>query len=124
MSTLAALLVAAGELVCDFDAGRLMLYEVRSADEASVLDAGRAGRRQVAIREAEGQLHLIEGDGPSVRVTTLTSCMRGDFMRCTRYAAQHAWHFDAAAYWEAGSSFRRQPSGAAAGTCEPWRIEP
>lgn len=123
MSTLAALLVAAGELVCDFDARRLMLYEVRSADEASVLDSRRAGRHPVAIREAEGRLHLIEGDGPSVRVTTLTSCTRGDFLRCTRYAAQHAWHFDTAAYREPAASFQRQPSGGASGTCEPWRVD-
>jgi hypothetical protein len=123
VSTLAALLVAAGELVCDFDAGRLMLYDVRSADKASVLDAGRAGRREVAIREAEGRLHLIEGDGPSVRVTTLTSCTRGDFLRCTRYAAQHAWHFDTAAYREPAAAFRRQPSGGASGTCEAWRAD-
>jgi hypothetical protein len=124
MSTLAAMLLAAGELVCDFDAGTMMLYEVSSADRASVLDSRRPGRRTVSIREAEGQLHLIEGDGPSVRVTTLTSCTRGDFLRCTRYAAQHAWHFDAAAFREPAASFQRRPSGSASGRCEPWRIEP
>ena len=123
MSTLAALLLAAGELVCDFEAGTLMLYEVRSAEEASVLDSRRPGRRPVAIREADGQLHLIEGAGPSVRVTTLTSCTRGDFLRCTRYAAQHAWHFDTAVYREPAASFQRQPSGGSSGNCEPWRVD-
>jgi hypothetical protein len=123
MSTLAAMLLAAGELVCDFDAGAMMLYQVSSTDEASVLDSRRPGRRTVSIREAEGQLHLIEGDGPSVRVTTLTSCTRGDFLRCTRYAAQHAWHFDARARHEPSASLRRQPSGAAGGSCEPWRVD-
>ena len=123
MSTLAAVLLAAGELICDFQADALMLYELHTVDEGAVLDSRRPGRRPVAVREEDGQLHLIEGEGPSVRVTTLTSCTRGDLTRCTRFAAQHAWHFDTRAQHEPAASLRRQPSGAASGTCEPWRVD-
>jgi hypothetical protein len=124
MSSLAAVALAAGELICEFDPARLMLYEMRSTQEATVLESRRPGRRAVAVREEDGRLHLIEGEGPTVRVTTLTECTRGDFLRCTRFTARHAWHFDVAAYREPAASFQRQPSGAVSGTCEPWRIEP
>ena len=123
MSTLAAVVLAAGELICAFDAEAVMLYEMRSVEEGAVLDSRRPGRRPVAVREEAGRLHLIESEGPSVRVTTLTTCTRGDLLHCTRYAAQHAWHFDTRAPHEPAASFRRQPSGASAGSCEPWRVD-
>jgi hypothetical protein len=123
MSTLAAVLLAAGELICEFEPGATLLYEMHSVAEGAVLDSRRPGRRAVAVREEDGQLHLIEDEGPSVRVTTLTTCTRGDFLRCTRYAARHAWHFDTRAPHEPAASFRRQPSGALAGSCEPWRLD-
>ncbi len=123
MSTLAAALLAAGELICDFNAEAVLLYEIHSAEEGAVIDSRRPGRRPVALREEQGQLHFIEGEGPSVRVTTLTACTRGDLLRCTRFSAQHAWHFDNRAAHEPAASLRRQPSGAASGTCEPWRLD-
>lgn len=123
MSALAAALLAAGELICDFQADAVMLYELHTLEEGAVLDSRRPGRRTVAVREEDGQLHFIEEEGPSVRVTTLTTCTRGDLLRCTRYAAQHAWHFDTRAPHEPAASFRRQPSGAIAGSCEPWRVD-
>jgi hypothetical protein len=62
-----------------------------------------------------------------VRVTTLTECLRkqsrGDDEVCTRFAAVHAWHFDATVYWDPDAAFARLPSGAATGSCEPWRID-
>jgi hypothetical protein len=42
---------------------------------------------------------------------------------CSRFAARHAWHFDTTASLDAGASLRRQPSGAAAGACEPWKAD-
>lgn len=123
MSTLAAVLLAAGELICEFQADAVMLYELHTVAEGAVLDSRRPGRRPISVREEDGQLHFIEGEGPSVRVTTLTACTRGDLVRCTRFSAQHAWHFDTRAAHEPAASFRRQPSGALAGNCEPWRID-
>ncbi len=123
MSALAAAVLAAGELICEFDTKAVLLYEVRSTAQAAVLDSRRPGRRAVALREEHGQLHLIEDDGPSVRVTTLTECTRTKGFQCTRYAAQHAWHFDTRAHQEPWASLHRRPSGAASGACEPWRVD-
>jgi hypothetical protein len=141
MSPLAAAAIAAGELICQFDDGHrrgylaqlagdkpqveaVLLYEVRQGGEGAVLDSRRTGRRPVAAREDAGLLHLIESDGASVRVTTLVECSRSNFAgACTRFAARHAWHFDARALHEAGASFLRQPSGGSTGSCEPWRVD-
>ena len=144
MNGLAAAALAAGELVCEFsdgyrrsllaelagDASRtelLLVYEALQPQSAQVLSTGKPGRRDVEVRATERYLHLIQSDGPSVRVTTLTGCTRthwrGDEELCTRFSARHAWHFDAAARLEPDAAFARMPSGSATGVCEPWKID-
>ena len=144
MSGLAAAALAAGELVCEFDDGYrksllagiagepprtelLLIYDFPQAGSARVLASNKPGRRPVLLREGRDGVHFIERDGASVRVTSLTGCsrtqMRGGEEICTRFAARHAWHFDTSALRDADASFKRQPSGAAAGRCEPWRTD-
>lgn len=142
MNGLAAAALAAGELICEFSdkgpragiAGApprtelLLLYEFPQAGPAQVLASNKPGRRPVVVREGRDGVHFIQPDGASVRVTSLTSCSRtkarGGEEICTRFAARHAWHFDSAALLDPDASFRRQPSGAAHGRCEPWSVEP
>lgn len=130
MNTLAAAVIAAGELVCQFGSGErqsLVAYEALTPESAEVLSSGRPGRRSVAVRPGAEYLHLVQAEGASVRLTTLTGCTRyrsrGGEAVCTRFAARHAWLFDAAASSDPDGAFRRQPSGAAAGACEPWRVD-
>ena len=144
MNPLLATALAAGELICEFSDGyrksylaelagdaprpeMFLVYESVSADSAAVLAARRAGRKPVQVR-AEGEyIHLIQSDGPSVRVTTLTGCtrtkVRDGEQTCTRFSARHAWHFDTSALRDPDGSFERQPTGAATGSCEPWRVD-
>ncbi len=145
MNALAAAALAAGELICEFNDGYrksllaeiagdpprtelVLVFEALTPDEAQVLSTAKPGRRTVQVRATGQLLHLIEREGPSVRVTTLTGCTRtrwrGGEQVCTRFDARYAWHFDTAAFYEPDASFKRQPSGAATGTCEPWRIDP
>jgi hypothetical protein len=132
LNALAAAALAAGELICEFTDGyRIELslfFEALNKASAQVLSTHRPGRREVQVHSTSDYLHLIQPEGPSVRVTTLTGCTRtrwrGDEEVCTRFAARHAWHFDTAAHLDPDESFRRQPSGAASGSCEPWRVEP
>jgi hypothetical protein len=140
----AAAAFAAGELICEFTDGyrksllakltgdtprveMVLVYEALKPDSAEVISSRRPGRRAVKVRAAGEQLHLIEQDGPSVRVTTLTSCTRtklkDEVEICTRWEASHAWHFDSTALRDPEAAAARQPSGAATGTCEPWRVE-
>lgn len=144
MNGLAAAALAAGELLCEFSDGYrksllagiagdpprtelTLLYEFTNAGSARVLASNKPGRRPVLVREGKEGIHLIQPDGASVRVTSLTSCsrtkVRGGEEICTRFTARHAWHFDTTALLDADASFRRQPSGAAAGRCEPWRVD-
>jgi len=144
VNALAAAALAAGELICEFNDGYrksllakltgdvprtelVLVYEAMKADSAEVLSSRRPGRRAVKVRASGEQLHFIEQDGPSVRVTTLTSCTRtklkDDNEVCTRWEAKHAWHFDTNAARDPEGAAARQPSGAATGSCEPWRIE-
>jgi hypothetical protein len=144
VNALLATALAAGELICEFsdgyrksflaeltnDAPRtelLLVYEALRNDAAEVLGNHRPGRKPVKVRSEGEYVHLIQSDGPSVRVTTLTDCtrtkLRADGETCTRFAARHAWHFDAGAHLDPDASFKRQPSGAATGTCEPWRVD-
>ena len=144
MNALAAAALAAGELICEFDdahrrsvlAGMagdaprselVLVYEALRARSAEVLSTRHPGRRPVLVRAGAASLHLIQSVGPSVRVTTLTECLRtqsrGDGEVCTRFAAVHAWHFDATVYSDPDAAFARLPSGAATGSCEPWRID-
>lgn len=131
MNGLAAAVLAAGELICEIPdrptREAILIYDVRAGEQAGVIDSRRAGRRPVLVREDDGMLHLIEDEGPSVRVTTLTSCARskrrGAVETCTRFTAQHAWHFDPIARLAPAAAFHRQPAGAATGYCEPWRVD-
>jgi hypothetical protein len=145
VNPLAAAALAAGELICEFNDGYrksllaeiagdtprvelVLVYEALKEDSAEVLSSRRPGRRPVKVRAAGGQLHLIEQDGPSVRVTTLTGCTRTKLSEdgteiCTRFEARHSWTFDTAAPLEPAAAAARLPSGAATGNCEPWKIE-
>ena len=144
MNALAAAALAAGELICEFNDGyrksllakltgdsprteMVLVYEALKSDRAEVLSTRRPGRRAVTVRATGEQLHLIEQDGPSVRVTTLTACTRtrpkGDGEVCTRWDARHAWHFDGSVRFDPDGAAARLPSGAATGSCEPWKVE-
>jgi hypothetical protein len=145
VNSLAAAALAAGELICEFSDGYrksllaeiagdrsrtelVLVFEALSREGAQVLSTVKPGRRMVDVRPTENLLHLIEREGPSVRVTTLTGCTRTHWrdgeQLCTRFDARYAWHFDTTALVEPDASFRRQPSGAALGSCEPWRVDP
>jgi hypothetical protein len=129
MNPLAAAALAAGELVCDFGAarGEVLIYEALTEGSAQVLSLARPGRKPVQVRITPGHVHLIEPERSSVRVTTLTACTRtrtrAGALQCTQFAARHAWHFDTSALIDADASFRRQPSGASYGVCEPWNLD-
>ena len=144
MNPLAAAALAAGELICEFNDGyrksllakltgdtprteMVLVYEALKPDSAEVLSTRRPGRRAVTVRATGDQLHLIEQDGPSVRVTTLTACTRTKLKAegevCTRWDARHAWHFDSSARFDPDGAAARLPSGAATGSCEPWKME-
>ena len=122
MNALAAAALAAGELICEFKE-EVLVYEAMRARAAEVLSMRYPGRRGVHVRAGAAGLHLIETVGASVRVTTLTGCLEDDDRPCTRFAAVHAWHFDALVYSDPDAAFARLPSGAATGSCEPWRID-
>jgi hypothetical protein len=134
----------AGDLVCEFSHGYrqsliaglagepgtsdlLLVYESVRPDEAQVVSTQSPGRRTVAVRRTPGGIHFIERVGPSVRMTSLTRCehsvWKAGAETCVRFAAQHAWHFDALAAAEPDRALARLPSGAARGGCEPWRLD-
>jgi hypothetical protein len=144
MTPLAAAALAAGELICEFSDGYrkslladiagdapttelVLVYEALTPATAEVLSTRKPGRRAVAVRATERYVHLIQDDGPTVRVTTLTGCLReklpGDPETCTRFSARHAWHFDTSARIAPDASYAKQPAGAATGVCEPWKID-
>ena len=122
MNGLAAAALAAGELICEFKE-EVLVYEALRSGSAEVLSMRYPGRRAVQVRAGAASLHLIETVGASVRVTTLTGCVEGNHKPCSRFAAVHAWHFDALIHSDPDAAFARLPSGAATGTCEPWRID-
>ncbi len=144
MNALLATALAAGELICEFSDGyrksylaelagdpprqeTLLVYEAVTPRTAEVIANRKPGRKPVQVRSDGEYIHLIQADGPSVHVTTLTGCtrtkLRGGEEVCTRFSARYAWHFDTSARFEADESFKRQPTGAATGSCEPWRID-
>ena len=144
MNALAAAALAAGELICEFSDGYrkslladiagdpprtelVLVFEAVRGRGAEVLSSRQPGRRKVQVIPAGEHLHFIQSEGPSVRVTTLTGCLRtrvrSDGEVCTRFSAQHAWHFDATAHVDPEAALRRLPSGAASGVCEPWKVE-
>jgi hypothetical protein len=133
----------AGELICEFRGGfrsnlfadlagppvadQMLVYESVTADAATVLASGRPGKRPVHVRAVGELVHLIERDGPSVRVTTLTECRdwrwKNGAETCVRFAARHAWHFGTHAYLGPDVARARVPSAAAVGVCEPWNVD-
>ena len=133
----------AGDLICEFrnpfqrdlfaaltedlPPSKMIVYEGLSEKSARVIASGRVGRRPVVIRTVGDAVHLIERDGPSVRVTTLTECRDTRVMNgvdtCVRFAARHAWHFDVAGMLGPDLSRLRVPSGASVGYCEAWKTE-
>jgi hypothetical protein len=144
VNALAAAALAAGELICEFSDGYrkslladiagdpprtelVLVYEGVRGDRAEVLSSRQPGRRPVQVRPGGDHVHFIQAEGPSVRVTTLTGCLRtrlrADGEVCTRFSAQHSWHFDTAAHLDPEGALRRQPPGAASGVCEPWKVE-
>jgi len=144
VNALAAAVLAAGELICEFNDGYrksllaaiagdppraelMLIYESVTLQSAEVFSSRKPGRRPVVVRATDRYVHFIQDDGPSVRVTTLTECtrskFRGDEEVCTRWSALHAWHFDALARISPDRSFERAPSGAATGSCEPWKLD-
>lgn len=144
MNGLAAAVLAAGELLCEFhdgyrhsllaeltgDAPRadlMLVYEALTLNAAEVLSTRKPGRNPVSVRATERGVHLIQADGPSARVTTITGCSkwavkRGE-ERCMRFEARHAWHFNARASSNADAVYARLPSGASTGACEPWSLD-
>lgn len=134
----------AGDLICEFrdgfrrnllaDLGNdppradlMLVYESVNANSAQVVSTARPGKRPARVRAIGNAVHLIEPDGPSVRVTTLTECRdwkwKNGVGTCVRFAARHAWHFDWRAYLGPDLPRARVPSGAALGVCEPWNLD-
>ena len=142
MNPLAAAALAAGELICEFSDGyrksllaeiagdpprteMLIVYEEIAPDSAQAVVSRRPGRHAVEVRSTGKNVYFIQADGPSVRVTTLTGCLRERVNdgTCTRFSARHAWTFDTAMHFDPDAALARQPSGAATGVCEPWKVE-
>jgi len=107
--------------------GLMLVYEAVGAGSAHVVSSAAAGRNPVLVRATGKAVHLIEPVGPSVRVTTLTECLGSKWRRggetCVRFAARHAWHFDARVYFDPDTAFARLPAGISAGACEPWQLD-
>jgi hypothetical protein len=134
----------AGDLICEFPnpfqrdliadlrddvprTGLMLVYESVTAQSARVISSGRVGKRPVQIRAIGDAVHLIEPDGPSVRVTTLTECRdwrwKDGVETCVRFGARHAWHFDVAGTLGPDLGRVRVPGGASAGMCEAWSTD-
>lgn len=144
MNILAAAVLAAGELVCEFHDGYrrnviaelmgeppradlMLVYEALTPESAEVLSTRRPGRNPVTVRATDRGVHLIQADGPSARVTTITGCSKWTMKRgaehCMRFEARHAWHFNAHALANPDAAYARLPSGASTGACEPWSLD-
>lgn len=145
MNSLIASVLAAGELICEFQAGYkrsliadlvreprsvefLLMYESVQPAEAQVVSTRKPGKKPVRIHATEKTVHLVEDVGASVMVTTLTSCTKWKYKYgekvCVRFAAQHGWHFDTVWYHqEPDVALARRPNGAYTGVCEPWKVD-
>ena len=143
MNALAASVLAAGELICEFQDGyqrslladlageprrtMMLVYEKISPETAEVISTRAPGRKTVRVHTEGKAVHFVQDAGPSVMVTTLTRCERykrkNGERTCVRFTARHAWHFDSLADRNPDLSFERQPTGASPGTCEPWRLD-
>jgi len=134
----------AGELICEFTAGwkrslladlvgevqpveQMIVYESVREDSAIAVSTRAPGRKPVHVRATGTAVHLIQPQGPSVLVTTLTGCEKSKWRRgvetCVRFAASHAWHFDLAATDRPDEVYARLPSGSLKGVCEPWQVD-
>ena len=106
---------------------KMLVYESVTENSARVIASGRVGKRPVVIRAIGDTVHLIEPDGPSVRVTTLTECkdtrVKDGVDTCVRFSARHAWHFDVAGTLGPDLARVKVPSGASVGVCEAWNTE-
>ena len=130
-----------GDLICEFrtplqqdlladlryelpPANLMLIYERVKPESANVVSTGRVGKRRVVVRTVEDQVHFIEPDGPSVRVTTLTHCKdtrwKEGIETCVRFSARHAWHFDTAGALGPVPERVRAPAGTSVGMCEAW----
>jgi len=111
----------------DLPPSTMLVYEGVTEVSARVIASGRVGKRPVVIRTIGDTVHLIEPDGPSVRVTTLTECkdtrVKDGVDTCVRFSARHAWHFDVAGTLGPDLTRLRVPSGASVGVCEAWNTE-
>lgn len=144
MNLLAASVLAAGELVCEFNDGyrpglvadlasaqlhgrQMRFYGSLDSDRAHVVATTAQGRKAVQVRVTEKAVHLIQPEGASLHVTTLTGCLdsrwRGGAETCVRFAARHAWHFDAQVLRDPDRSFESTSAGASSGACEPWKLD-
>lgn len=135
MNGLAAAVLAAGELVCEFHDGsasdpiaaHMLVYEAITPDSAEVLSTRKPGRNPVSLRANGHAVHLVQLDGPSARVTTITGCTKWKLKRgdehCMRFEARHAWHFNVRALGSPDAVYARLPSGASSGSCEPWSLD-
>ena len=144
MNGLVASVLAAGELICEFQAGYkrslvadlveppraeiMLVYESVQPAGAKVVSTRAPGKKAVRVHSTEKAVHLVEDVGASVMVTTLTSCTRWKYKHgeevCVRFAAQHGWHFDSVWYHkDPDVALARRPSGAYTGVCEPWKVE-
>lgn len=98
-----------------------------AAGTASAYSSRTPGKRPAVVRATPNAVHFIQPVGPSVRVTTLSSCEQWRWKRgeetCVRFSARHAWHFDTLAQRIPDTSFARQPSGGASGNCEAWNLD-
>ena len=116
------------DLLADPPPANLMLvYEGVTEKSAQVISTGRVGKRSVVIRTIGDTVHLIEPDGPSVRVTTLTECtdtrVKDGVDTCVRFSARHAWHFDVVGTLGPDESRVRMPTSASVGVCEAWKTD-
>ena len=145
MNALIASVLAAGELICEFQAGYkrsliadlvreprsaefMLVYESVRPAQATVVSTRNPGRKPVRVHATERAVHLVQDVGASVMVTTLTSCSRWKYRDgedvCMRFAAQHGWHFDTVSYHkDPDAALARRPSGAYTGACEPWKLD-
>jgi hypothetical protein len=144
MNILLASVLAAGELVCDFPGpyrqsviagladeaprnGQMIVYEAVAPASALAISSLQPGRRAVQVEATNKAVHFIQPEGASARVTTLTGCERWRTKKgedvCVRFAARHAWHFDATVYSDPDAAFAGLPAGAATGSCEPWQVD-
>jgi hypothetical protein len=99
----------------------MLVYEGVTEDSAQVIASSRVGKRRVLIRSIGDTVHLIERDGPSVRVTTLTECKDSRVKDGRRHLR--------ALCGKARLAFRcrrdarsRSLAGSRAGRCVGWRV--